>query len=87
MYFFRVLKSKTKSPTAVTNQLSGYTVIRQSKLGMAGNTVPMYRIRKPQYPDLADLAEVMRELPDVDPALVPRDSLLREFIGGSELAY
>ncbi len=41
----------------------------------------------PQYPDLADLAEVMRELPDVDSALVPRDSLLREFIGGSELAY
>ena len=40
-----------------------------------------------QYPDLFDLVEILRELPDVDSALVPSDSLLREFIGGSELAY
>ena len=41
----------------------------------------------PQYPDLSDMVEILRELPDVDSALIPRDSLLREFIGGSELAY
>ena len=29
----------------------------------------------------------IRELPEVDPALVPEDSLLREFIGGSALPY
>ena len=31
--------------------------------------------------------QVLRELPEVDPALVPEDSLLREFIGGSALPY
>ena len=39
------------------------------------------------FPELHDLAEVLRELPEVDPALVPQDSLLREFIGGSSLDY
>lgn len=39
------------------------------------------------FPELCDLAEVLRELPEVDPALVPQDSLLREFIGGSSLDY
>lgn len=32
------------------------------------------------YPDLADIAEVFSELPSLSPALVPEDSLLREFI-------
>lgn len=41
----------------------------------------------PQYPDLEDLVHILRELPPVDAALVPSDSLLREFIGGSTLAY
>ncbi len=41
----------------------------------------------PQYSDLADLVRVLRELPEVRCEIVPRDSLLREFIGGSELAY
>lgn len=40
-----------------------------------------------QYPDLADLIHIMRELPDISSEIVPSDSLLREFIGGSELAY
>lgn len=40
-----------------------------------------------EYPDLADAVQVLRELPEVDPALVPEDSLLREFIGGSALPY
>ncbi len=39
------------------------------------------------YPELADLAHTMEELPDLSSDLVPSDSLLREFIGGSELAY
>lgn len=41
----------------------------------------------PSLPDLADLVEVLRELPSMPSVLVPRDSLLREFIGGSELNY
>jgi uridine kinase len=40
-----------------------------------------------QYPELEDLAHTMEELPDIDSAMVPKDSLLREFIGDSELAY
>lgn len=39
------------------------------------------------YPDLADLIHTLEELPEVPSDIVPRDSLLREFIGGSELAY
>lgn len=39
------------------------------------------------YPDLTDLVHILSELPDVPTELVPTDSLLREFIGGSELAY
>lgn len=39
------------------------------------------------FPELCDLAEVLEELPEVDPVLVPQDSLLREFIGGSSLDY
>lgn len=41
----------------------------------------------PEYPDLALLTQTLRELPDTSADLVPRDSLLREFIGGSELNY
>lgn len=37
--------------------------------------------------DLADVVEVLRELPPLSATLVPGDSLLREFIGGSELPY
>ena len=37
--------------------------------------------------DLADVVKILRELPALDPALVPRDSLLREFIGDSSLSY
>ncbi len=40
-----------------------------------------------QYPDLEDLIHIMRELPDISSEIVPSDSLLREFIGGSELDY
>ncbi len=39
------------------------------------------------YPELEDLAHTMEELPDIPDTFVPKDSLLREFIGGSELAY
>ena len=41
----------------------------------------------PLYPELADLVHTMEELPDIPSDLVPKDSLLREFIGGSELNY
>ncbi len=41
----------------------------------------------PKYPDLLDLVQVMEELPPLDSEAVPGDSLLREFIGGSELNY
>lgn len=41
----------------------------------------------PQYPDLAELVKVMRELPSTPTRLIPADSLLREFIGGSDLPY
>lgn len=41
----------------------------------------------PDYPDLADLVQVLREIPTIPETLLPRDSLLREFIGGSELNY
>lgn len=41
----------------------------------------------PDYRDLADLVQVLREIPSVPEELIPRDSLLREFIGGSELNY
>ncbi len=41
----------------------------------------------PEYPDLADVVEILRELPDLSSELVPHDSLLREFIGGSSLDY
>lgn len=41
----------------------------------------------PDYPDLADLVQVLREIPSVPESILPRDSLLREFIGGSELNY
>lgn len=40
-----------------------------------------------QYPDLEDLLRVFQELPELPGRLVPKDSLLREFIGGSELEY
>ncbi len=40
-----------------------------------------------QYPDLQDLIHIMRELPNISSEIVPSDSLLREFIGGSELDY
>jgi hypothetical protein len=36
---------------------------------------------------LADVVEILRELPDLSSELVPHDSLLREFIGGSSLDY
>lgn len=41
----------------------------------------------PDYPDLEDLICVLGELPEVTSELVPEDSLLREFIGGSVLNY
>lgn len=41
----------------------------------------------PAYPDLEDLVQIMEELTAVSTELVPQDSLLREFIGGSELPY
>ena len=41
----------------------------------------------PDYPDLEDLVKIFRELPETDEKLLPTDSLLREFIGGSELNY
>ena len=41
----------------------------------------------PQFPDLADLVQIMREVPALSSELVPQDSLLREFIGGSTLPY
>lgn len=41
----------------------------------------------PVYPDLEDLVQIMEELTAVPAELVPQDSLLREFIGGSELPY
>lgn len=41
----------------------------------------------PEHPDLQDLVRVMRELPSVASEVVPADSLLREFIGGSTLSY
>lgn len=41
----------------------------------------------PDYPDLTELVQVMRELPEVSSALLPDDCLLREFIGGSTLPY
>lgn len=41
----------------------------------------------PEYPDLDELVKVFGELPAVSADIVPKDSLLREFIGGSELAY
>lgn len=41
----------------------------------------------PDYPDLDDMIKIFGELPNTDAALVPTDSLLREFIGGSELNY
>lgn len=40
-----------------------------------------------EYPDLSDIVRIFSELPTVSPSLVPEDSLLREFIGGSELEY
>ena len=36
-----------------------------------------------QYPWLAELFEVLSIIPDIDPSLVPENSLIREFIGGS----
>lgn len=41
----------------------------------------------PDYPDLQDLVAVLSELPETDDKLIPSDSLLREFIGGSALNY
>lgn len=41
----------------------------------------------PDYDDLQELVHVMRELPELPASLLPHDSLLREFIGGSELNY
>ena len=40
-----------------------------------------------EYPALADVVQVLRELPEVPQELVPADSQLREFIGGSVLDY
>ena len=39
------------------------------------------------YPELEDLTRIISEFPDIPDSYVPSDSLLREFIGGSELAY
>lgn len=41
----------------------------------------------PEYPDLAELVKILREVPPLSQELLPRDSLLREFVGGSELPY
>lgn len=41
----------------------------------------------PRYEDLGDLVQIFKELPSLSPSLIPSDSLLREFIGGSELNY
>lgn len=41
----------------------------------------------PEYPELADLVHIFSELPETPSYIVPTDSLLREFIGGSELDY
>ena len=41
----------------------------------------------PDYPDLAELVKVLREVPPLPHEGLPRDCLLREFIGGSELNY
>ena len=40
-----------------------------------------------EYPDLEDIVRVFDELPNLAEEIVPTDSLLREFIGGSELDY
>ena len=39
------------------------------------------------FPELEDIIKILAELEPIDEALVPADSLLREFIGGSELPY
>ena len=39
------------------------------------------------FPELEDLVQIMGEVPDISEKYLPRDSLLREFIGGSELDY
>ncbi len=41
----------------------------------------------PEHPELADLVHILTELPGLPSEIVPTDSLLREFIGGSELNY
>ena len=41
----------------------------------------------PRFPDLKELVYILEELPPLSTELVPKDSLLREFIGGSELNY
>lgn len=41
----------------------------------------------PEYPDLEDILHVFQEIPDLPAENIPTDSLLREFIGGSELNY
>ena len=45
------------------------------------------KLLAPQEPELLDIIQVMEELPEISAQIVPSDSLLREFIGGSELAY
>ena len=39
------------------------------------------------YPEVAEIIAVLSELEEIRPDLVPADSLIREFIGGSELKY
>ena len=38
-------------------------------------------------PVLSDLVQVMSELPSITPDNVPADSVVREFIGGSQIEY
>lgn len=39
------------------------------------------------FPEFAEIARFLSELSGIDPDCVPSDSLIREFIGGSELDY
>ena len=40
-----------------------------------------------KYPSCHEILEFLTELEEIDPAYVPSTSMIREFIGGSELSY
>ena len=80
------LAAPQKLHGAVESAFTGERRRRLWRLDRLGERLYLLLLSE-DVPELSDVVEIMRELPDVPADLVPQDSLLREFIGGSTLPY